>query len=213
MKRFLIMALSVAMTFVATSAMATIVGSKHDMTAGVYIGTGGTGVNEICVYCHTPHSATQAVPLWNRTNIAATTNYANNGADSATMDHAIADVDSTSISGKCLSCHNGAVAPGAVANSRVTGGNVISGVADLGDLQNDHPVAFVYNPALDSDGDGGGTGFDTQVNAEADGVVFFGTGSNEVECASCHAVHDTTELFFLRTTNAASGLCLACHLK
>lgn len=34
-----------------------------------------------------------------------------------------------------------------------------------------------------------------------------------VECASCHQPHDNAYTTFLRNTNAASGLCLACHVK
>lgn len=34
-----------------------------------------------------------------------------------------------------------------------------------------------------------------------------------VECASCHDPHNTTNGTFLRTSNANSGLCLACHTK
>lgn len=34
-----------------------------------------------------------------------------------------------------------------------------------------------------------------------------------IECGSCHAVHDDTNGFFLRVSNAGSALCLACHNK
>lgn len=34
-----------------------------------------------------------------------------------------------------------------------------------------------------------------------------------VECASCHDPHSTTNGTFLRVSNAASGLCLTCHIK
>lgn len=34
-----------------------------------------------------------------------------------------------------------------------------------------------------------------------------------VECASCHDPHTSAQATFLRTTNASSALCLACHVK
>ena len=34
-----------------------------------------------------------------------------------------------------------------------------------------------------------------------------------VQCATCHNVHDNTNVPFLRVNNAASGLCLTCHIK
>jgi predicted CXXCH cytochrome family protein len=38
--------------------------------------------------------------------------------------------------------------------------------------------------------------------------------SGNVECASCHDVHDQTGLTALLTvTNDASALCLSCHIK
>jgi predicted CXXCH cytochrome family protein len=86
-------------------------------------------------------------------------------------------------------------------------GNFISWGLVGEDLSNDHPISVVYNPASDA-------GFDTQANAEADGMVFFtGTGSNQVECATCHQVHDNEHGRFLRVANDASSLCLACHIK
>ena len=44
----------------------TIVGSKHDLSTT-------SGLNEPCVFCHTPHASSKdpaftGVPLWNRTD-------------------------------------------------------------------------------------------------------------------------------------------------
>ena len=61
MKKILV--LVVMATLVATGSFAGVItGSLHDMQSF-------GGVNEVCVYCHTPHNATDATaPLWNRNN-------------------------------------------------------------------------------------------------------------------------------------------------
>ena len=218
MKKNLILALVVAFGLVATSAMAaSILGSKHDMntgSAGKYVGT-GTSADQVCIYCHTPHNAIQAVPLWNRaTSATAVANYAST-TPSTTLDHTLTTIPADSISGKCLSCHDGTIAPSSVVAGNVTASVVmitVSSGALLDDLDNDHPVGFTYSPSLDTDGPAGATSLDSVVNAEADGIKFFGAGA-QVECASCHKVHDSAITPFLRTSNSGSAICLACHLK
>ena len=78
-------------------------------------------------------------------------------------------------------------------------------------LANDHPIAMPYPtaavdpsfnaPPSPSGGWGGSSRFD---------VKLFG---GFVECSSCHVVHDPGIKPFLRKPNAASGLCLTCHMK
>ena len=67
MKRTIVVAVALAFVLLsAGAALAGIAGSKHDMRSWV---TGETlGYNEVCVYCHTPHSSSTAAQLWNRTN-------------------------------------------------------------------------------------------------------------------------------------------------
>lgn len=113
-------------------------------------------------------------------------------------------------------------------------------LAKLGtDLQDDHPISMIYQDAK-SYGTGGGAPIGTDTHAagfkanEFDGnkvVVKSGTvslplyGSSlanaKVECASCHDPHEErtggtanpNSVFFLRTMNTGSALCLTCHLK
>ena len=68
-KRFsLALVLSVAVAGAAYAG--SIVGSDHDMTAigktRQHAGDFFNDYQEICVYCHTPHGADPAAPLWNR---------------------------------------------------------------------------------------------------------------------------------------------------
>lgn len=177
---------------VAGSAWAGIAGSAHDLS-----GIGGE--DQICIFCHAPHNTLPSTsgPLWNHAASAAVyTVYS-----SATLDATVAQPGPESKA--CLSCHDGTVAIDSYGGA--TGSTFITGPALIGtDLSNDHPVGFAYDAALVS-ADGG-------LNSPAGltGVELF---ADRVECATCHDVHDATIIPFLRTSNAASALCLECHNK
>ncbi len=124
---------------------------------------------EICVFCHTPHGATQApgAPLWNRQLSGQTyTTYLSSSIDAELVNGQLAQPAGSSK--LCLSCHDGTLAIGTV-NVLAGQQNVdilMSGVAgdgtmppgngittgftrDLGiDLTNDHPVSVTYDDAL-----------------------------------------------------------------
>lgn len=203
--------LTVALLMLALPAFAGIDGTKHDLV-GPDAGTN----DELCVYCHTPHGADISVtkaPLWNRTNVDATSVYAGLDLEAALV---LANVNATDAP-LCLSCHNGAGLNGALKNP--PNGKTIdlslyawgSAAANLGaDLNNDHPIGFSYATHQTTD-----AGLDTKANAEADlgaGALSYGSG-NDMWCSSCHDVHDNTAAPFLRISNANSALCLACHIK
>jgi predicted CXXCH cytochrome family protein len=114
-----------------------------------------------------------------------------------------------SISSLCLSCHDGTVALGSLVNDpgdlTDTTSNIGTGITNLGtDLTNDHPVNFTFGAAL--------IAADGELQAPTNAVLF-GTGADQLQCASCHDVHDATNVPFLVTSNAASALCLDCHIK
>jgi len=151
-----------------------IQGTKHDLSAGNTNATvRSTTVNEICVFCHTPHHANTAftgAPLWNKEATAQTfTMYGTTVAGTST------DPAPNAPSKACLSCHDGATAinsivnlpgpgfdgagggPGTInyvemtdgvntypAGTPVTMGQV-SAYANVGtDLTNDHPISIPY---------------------------------------------------------------------
>jgi len=98
-----------------------------------------------------------------------------------------------------------------------TGSTFISGDANFGtDLSNDHPVSFTYNNAL-ATADGGlhppttqSSGLGGTISAD----MLFGTASDQVECASCHDVHNAANIpALLLKPNTGSALCLTCHAK
>ena len=201
MKRLL---LSMALLFVAgTVAFGAVSGTAHDLR-------GTIGGSQICVPCHTPHGGTPDVPLWN--HAAQAGGYTPYTSTTIDADDANAgDPQAGSISFLCLSCHDGSIALGSVINdpgdltdTTTTMGAVI---ANLGtDLANDHPVAFAYDNQVFTD-DGGLVDPSTITT-----VTFFG-GGNDMECATCHDVHDNTNAPFLVMSNAASALCTTCHVK
>lgn len=227
---------AVALLTVAFVAMASMAGaasiknSKHDLSSGsasTFKSAGAT--NQICIFCHTPHNPTQPVPLWNRTNPTSTGWSMYNSptiSSTAKAKLALGNFDADSISLFCMSCHDGVTAMGAFTNkaggaAEALGAIVATSNANIGGggggktLSNDHPVGFDYNTAATEDA----TGLNTKAaaNATLGGSAFFGAGGNNLECASCHKVHDPgaagTTAPFLRISNSGSGLCLACHNK
>lgn len=101
-------------------------------------------------------------------------------------------------------------------------------------LTNDHPLDFTYDPSLDSIIDN--NGFPNIDNTTYTGRSFIpgeytGTyyplfsntvdGVNRFECSTCHSVHDTADypdkgtyqVYFLRTDNTGSAMCMDCHVN
>lgn len=199
-----LLVLAPAMAWAGTAPGSGIASSPHDFSSKAFAG------GEICIACHTPHNADTTVadaPLWNHEVTAGPwTPYT-----SATLDATVGDPDG--ISKLCLSCHDGSVALDSFGGQ--TGSNFISGDELLGtDLTNDHPLSFTYNAALATTD---GELFDPTVKTTALGgtiqadLLF----SDQVECASCHDVHnsDAVDEHLLRITDAGSAICLTCHDK
>ena len=189
-------------------ALATIVGSPHDLSSW---DTGGTTTGEVCIFCHTPHNANTNEPLWNH-SLSATTSFTI--YTSSTMNALETAFANNSISGLCMSCHDGATAITAVTNSsrtNITAGGAMTSNAALGtNLSDDHPVGITYGV------DGGG--MVAAATAQENGIVLFGGSNDQVECSSCHDVHEwgTTaagDRPFLIVSNNSSDLCQACHGK
>gem|GEM_PF-286081 len=216
------------------TAHANLASSKHNFST---TGTGtvkATSETELCVFCHIPHNANPAVPLWNHTvTTAAYTMYTSDYLTRATY---ATPADVSQRSRLCLSCHDGTVAVGSVYVVRgVAQGSPLgmSGVDAQGkmlstsagylgtDLRNDHPVSIKYDT-------GSFTTIGTrgmELNATAPpinpkpytGVKLYGTVSGTikgyVECTSCHDPHNDTNAKFLVVSNVSGALCTACHAK
>lgn len=203
-----------ATVFAVQAAVAgSIVASKHDFTAaGTQGGTAWSG-GQICLPCHAPHNNLNAAGtlLWNHASTTSTfTLYS-----SPTMDSPTAQPGGTSK--LCLSCHDGTVALDSFGGA--TGTTLLTGAAKLGiDLSNDHPISMAYNPTVDpalkatTTSTTIGSGASTKTGPISSLLLYAGN----VECSSCHDVHNTYTAGttgLLKISNAASALCLTCHIK
>ena len=179
----------------ATRATAGVSGTSHDLSGK------GWGSDQICIFCHTPHNAGTAAPLWNHTLTTATfTVYS-----SQTMNAAPGQPDG--YSKLCLSCHDGTVAIDSYGTH--AGSNNMTGGEALGtNLTNDHPISFTYDAALATAD--GGLVTPASTSQVVPGVPLFG---GKMQCSSCHNAHDNTKGDFLRLSNSGSALCLKCHVK
>ena len=187
----------------------TIVGTKHDFS------TSGWSGGEICVACHTPHSADITItdaPLWNHDLSTMTYSLYTSPTLQATT------AQPTGTSKLCLSCHDGTVA-----YDNTTNGTKMTGTSAVGSdgLNNDHPISFTYDDTLATD-DGAlhapsttavtiGSGTDVKSGTIATAMLIGG----QVQCATCHDVHNkfTDGASLLRVTIDGSKLCLTCHNK
>ena len=210
-------------------AQTSVVDTKHNLssTAGASrIVDHATNEDQVCVFCHTPHQAAPAAPLWNHARTAVTSYgvYASptlNASD-------IADIGGGSdVSLLCMSCHDGTVAvnnlgnpPNDInANPTMGSGHELDGSgriaasrpANMGSsLSDDHPVNFTFDAALATADAGLVTPVSSSYVDAAHTVKLFG---GKVQCASCHDPHDNTNVPFLTKTNSGSQLCLSCHRK
>ncbi len=83
--------------------------------------------DEICIFCHTPHSGSQAAQLWNRVN--PTTTYTNYSSANLTAAGFPANRPVSNESLVCLSCHDGSVAVNQILNiSNRTGSKPIGSI-------------------------------------------------------------------------------------
>jgi len=213
---------------------ALIKGTKHDLSI-----TGGGSVKaisetQICIFCHTPHNANPAYPLWNH-QLSAVTNYKHyisNTLQSYTNEGEAPPIDG--ISKLCLSCHDGTVAVGSVA-SRFddiqmesspcldAAGQLIDGVGCGGfigtDLSGGHPISIVFNEALKIKRDQATELCPLNWPINDPDVKLYPTHSPElkgVQCSSCHDPHTNKSIsgwppFWQKTEHDL--VCNVCHVS
>lgn len=196
-KLFMLLASVLLVLSITPVVFADITGTDHDLSAS-------TANGQLCVVCHTPHNGSVGVdaPLWNHALTTQNFTMYTSATMNATMpaDGPMPD----GISKLCLSCHDGVT--GVLDYGDNTGSSPMTGDSALGtDLTNDHPVSFVYDAALAT--------ADGELNDPTTSPVSDLLFNSQVECASCHDVHDNTNQPFLRMSNANSALCLTCHNK
>lgn len=174
--------------------------------------------SQICVFCHTPHGATNAPasPLWNRQLSSQTyTVYTSSSLDAETIG---GQLDQPAGASKlCLSCHDGTLALGTV---NVLGGELnvdvdLTGAGPGGvmppgsglqtgftrnlgiDLGNDHPISLTYDTTLSlADGELRDPTTAPHIGVRSPGVrplvplEATGLGGEaQVQCTGCHDPH------------------------
>jgi predicted CXXCH cytochrome family protein len=183
----------------------SVLDTKHNLSASGPGTIRASSEQEICVFCHTPHSSLGVKPLWNRRLPAtAYTVYSSSSLDANPG-------QPTGSSKMCLSCHDGTIAVGQILSrtdviSMSRGVSTLAGSpASLGtDLSDDHPISFRYTPSLAlQDRSLADPGLiDERVRLDANG---------EMQCTTCHDPHDNSYGDFLVLDNQDSGLCRTCH--
>lgn len=198
-----LMALQILLAGIA--AADSIITSKHNLSLSGSGPVRSTTQSEICIFCHTPHSArTDVGYLWNRRDpVGPYTPYYSSSLKAAVG-------QPTGTSRLCLSCHDGTIAPGAVlsqpAEIPMTAG-LTGRSSNLGtNLSDDHPVSFAYNDAA--------LAVDSQLVAGAalPSVVRLDRGG-QLQCTACHDPHNDQYGKFLVMSNLRSALCTGCHAK
>lgn len=194
---------ALALLFGVAQADDSIVNSKHDLSSSGPGPVRALNESEVCIFCHAPHNASPAAPLWNRSN--PQTHY--RIYQSSTID---ARIDQPSGSSKlCLSCHDGSIAIGLV-NSRETpipmSHNFMpTGPSDLtNDLSDDHPIGLRFDRQL--------ANRDRQLRSpdQVDHRIQLGP-RGELDCIACHDPHNNELGNFLRIPTREGALCNTCH--
>ena len=222
-----------------------IKGTSHDLSAtGAKSITFGdsveqtTGQDRICIYCHAPHNTMPVgsnnkytyTPLWNHAVTNSTYKTYSNGIDEPTgAQHSsyaeLLAAQPGSVSLLCLSCHDGTIAtnnygglaPGSAASTgtpKFIAAGTRASIGGSQDLSNHHPIGMPYDVTLDTELRDPQT---TAVIAKAGTSLFISDilWNGQVECTSCHDVHNTQNAGpkFTWVNDQQSALCLTCHAK
>ena len=200
MRRLWLMAL-VMLVPLRVWAASEVVNTVHNLSTSGPGSVRSLTVDQVCVFCHTPHSPLPVGPLWNREVSGAT--YVEYGSSTLRASPG----QPTGNSRFCLSCHDGTVALGALGNPPTRAPNdlantFLTGRSSLGtDLADDHPVSFRYDATLRA---GGG-------RLAQPATTGLPLENQELQCSSCHDPHEKDIAPFLHRTTRNGELCTACH--
>lgn len=167
-----------------------------------------SGVEDrICVFCHTPHSASSDGPLWNRNDPIGPNGDGTFPLYGRLDEIVIDDIPEAEYnvanypngaSRLCLSCHDGVTAIGEVINPG-TGSLPLGGLGSIVDenpgsnavidLSTSHPISFVYDSTVQNaiNNAPGKSGYVINDTSVLD-------SSSRMQCTACHDPHlDTRE--------------------
>lgn len=167
--------------------------------------------DDVCGFCHVPHSAAPAVPLWGHKLSSAL--YQVYSSD--TLDGTAPQPDGASK--LCLACHDGTIALGEVRGKRNDLGPLSpASKGFLGtDLSGTHPVSITVTAAFVDRNNQRDSGLQSveSMRTDIDGVRL--DGEDKVQCTSCHDPHadiryPTSGIHFWRKASF-SEVCAVCH--
>lgn len=216
---FILFATGAGMTaLVHAQSTSDVASTPHNLSAGGPGNVTATSETQVCVFCHTPHGATDApaAPLWNRALASQQyTTYTSSSLDAETIAGQLAQPAGSSK--LCLSCHDGTLA---ISSVNVLGGQVnvtipVTGAGpgntmpagaglqtgftrNLGtDLSNDHPISMTYDTTLANvDGELLDPAVEAHIAIRSPGarppVPLEATGPGgaaQVQCGTCHDPH------------------------
>jgi predicted CXXCH cytochrome family protein len=183
----------------------TIENSPHDLSVQSPNRVRAVAEEQICVFCHAPHTGGFAPGGWNRFNPSVYYRVYR----STTLE---ARVDQPYVRSRmCLSCHDGSMPLGQVLSRPATDPIPMTSLLMppgpwnlTTDLSDDHPISFRYDRALSN--------ADRQLYDPQRISRQLPLGPrNQVDCMTCHDPHSNQQGNFLRLPQKRGALCATCH--
>lgn len=195
------------------AAQSSIVTTPHNLSASGPGSIRAKSESEICIFCHTSHSAVPQAPLWNRRDSGQYFRmYWSPSVDAYTTPGAAPQPNGSSK--LCLSCHDGTIALGstvAAGEISMAGSSAIPSRSRVSsDLSGHHPVSFRMTANLVAQNNAKG---DVPLRSPADIATDPHVTLDEegrMQCTSCHDPHKNKYGGFLRAPSE-DELCIACH--
>jgi len=245
----------------ALGASAGVVDTKHNLAHWSPYAFRAVTEDRVCVFCHTPHNASPAGPLWSHALTEAGVTFKKYSSPTLQIlvdptARSESGYDTSTITGAtklCLGCHDGLTALGAITTGggsitieMDTGKDVITGSSSYKEdasnvnIQNKHPVSFIYNTAVkdainaqkqyagaNTYGFPGANENETSKNDEVQKMLDAARG--RVECTICHDPHENKASnnrdllsFWISGSytdatfgglSSYEGVCLSCHRR
>jgi len=108
MMRRCIIAVILLFCFAASVMAQGISNTRHNLSASGPGSVTSGSINEVCIFCHTPHHSSQSGPLWNR-DLPSGQVYQLYGSSTLDSSPENPQLRSGNFSLLCLSCHDGTI--------------------------------------------------------------------------------------------------------
>lgn len=175
--------------------------TKHNLSSWGQYSVKAQSETQVCIFCHAPHNTDSAeAPLWNRSDTTASFTMAttlNVNYDR----HVWASNTPTTISKKCLSCHDGSIAIGDLRNGGAIAMTVSSKLDPDGSLKDDssnpfgpkdlrggHVISFNYNQFYITAGSPSNFKTWGEIQTAGDDKSMFDR-KGDMQCHTCHDPH------------------------